>query len=133
MALKKFKLQAGVKMCHLGIFSERAGMVVTCQYDPQESLAGFQKFFLFWLPMNSQQCQKAKIEMDLSFRVQSGKKTSVRRQCYILYQKIVLYSLLHVQEVLAGQKEDLIYVAMAFVPSSHHKKRGTLYASKAIG
>ena len=48
-------------------------------------------------------------------------------------EKIVSYSLLHVQEVLAWQKEDLIYVAMAFVPSSHHKKRGTLYASKAIG
>ena len=30
LALKKIKLQAGVKKCHFGNFSERAGLAVLC-------------------------------------------------------------------------------------------------------
>ena len=50
-------------------------MAVLCQYGPKESLAGFQKFFLLWVPMNSQQYCKAKLERAYSFRVRSGKIT----------------------------------------------------------
>ena len=42
---------------------------------PQESLAGFQKLFLFLVPMNFQQYWKAKLERALSFRFQFGKIT----------------------------------------------------------
>ena len=49
---KKFQIHAGIKKCHFGNFADRAGMVVPCKYGPQESLAGFQKFFLLWVPMN---------------------------------------------------------------------------------
>ena len=70
---KKIKLHAGVKKCHFGNFSDRAGMAVQCQCGPQESLTGFQKFFLHWVPMNSQQCQKAKLERPHFLKVRSGK------------------------------------------------------------
>ena len=33
-------------------------MAVPCQYGPQESLAGFQKLFLFCVPMNSQNARR---------------------------------------------------------------------------
>ena len=72
---KNFKLHAGVKKCHFGNFSDRARMVVLCQYGPQEFLTGFQKFLLLWVPKNSQQYWKAKLERTYSFRVQSGKIT----------------------------------------------------------
>ena len=64
------KLQAGVKKCHFSNFSERAEN----RDGPKEYLARFQKFFLLWVRQKSQQCQKAKLERVLSFRVQSGKK-----------------------------------------------------------
>ena len=48
-----FKFHARVKKCHFGNFSEWAGMAVPCLSNPQESLAGIQKFFLFWVPINS--------------------------------------------------------------------------------
>ena len=60
----------GLKSAILAIFSDRARMAVPCQYGPQESLVGFQKLFLLWVPMNSQQCWKAKLERAYSFRVQ---------------------------------------------------------------
>ena len=41
----------------------------------QESLAESEKFFLFWVPMNSQQCWKAQLERALFYRVQSDKST----------------------------------------------------------
>ena len=40
-----FKFHREVKKCHFGNFSERAGMAVSCQYGPQESLTGYQNFF----------------------------------------------------------------------------------------
>ena len=48
-------------------------MAVPCQSSPQESLGGFEKFFLHWVQMNSLQCWKAKLDSALFFRVQSGK------------------------------------------------------------
>ena len=73
LAQKIFEFHAGVKKCHFGNFSARAGMAVPCQCSPQESLVGSEKFFLHWVPMNSQQCWKAKLERAYSFRVQSCK------------------------------------------------------------
>ena len=43
--------------------------------SPQESLTGFQTFFLLWVPIISQQCWKAKLWRAHFFKVQSGKKT----------------------------------------------------------
>jgi len=60
----------GLKSAILAIFQTGSGW--PC---PQESLAGFQKLFLLWVPMNSQQCWKAKLERAHSFRAQSGKIT----------------------------------------------------------
>ena len=50
---QKFKLNAGIKKCHFGKFPDRAGMAVPCWFGPQESLTGFQKIFLFWVPSNA--------------------------------------------------------------------------------
>ena len=75
LAKKIFEFHAGVKKCHFGYFSERAGMAVPCQCSRQESLGGSEKFFLHWMPMNSYQCWKPKLERAYSFRVQSGKIT----------------------------------------------------------
>ena len=50
-------------------------MAVPCQCRPQESLGGSEKLFMHWVPMNSQQCWKTKLERAHSFRVQSGKIT----------------------------------------------------------
>ena len=36
------------------------------------ALTGIQKLFLLWVPMNSYQAWKAKLEKAYSFRVQSG-------------------------------------------------------------
>ena len=53
-----------------------AGMALPCQKGPQESCqAVFQKFFLFWVAMNCQQCWKTKLGRSLSFKVQSSKIT----------------------------------------------------------
>ena len=41
---KKFKLHVGVKRCHFGNFSERAGMAVPCYYSPLKNpTLGFKK------------------------------------------------------------------------------------------
>ena len=48
-------------------------MAVPWQCGPQESLAGIQKFFLFWVPINPQKNLKAKLERVHFSRVQSGK------------------------------------------------------------
>ena len=71
----KLKFHAGVKKCHFGNFSERAGMAVPCQCGPQEFLTGIQKFFLFWVPINPQKDWKVKLESAHFSRVQSGKTT----------------------------------------------------------
>ena len=91
LAQKIFEFHAGVKKCHFGYFSERAGMAVPCQCSRQESLGGSEKFFLHWVPMNSQQCWKPKLERAYSFRVQSGKIT-VCIEC--LQGTIIIYSVL---------------------------------------
>ena len=46
------KFHPQVKKCHSGNFSELAGMAVPCYVSPQESLAGIEKSFLSWVPMN---------------------------------------------------------------------------------
>ena len=58
-----------------GIFSEQAGMAVPCQCNPQESLAGIQKLFLFWVPINPQKDWKVKLERAHFSKVESGKIT----------------------------------------------------------
>ena len=80
MARIFFKLHAGVKKCHFDNFSDRAWMAGHCLFGPQESLTGFQKFFLHWVPMNSYQCWKAELERAHFLKVQSG-KTTVCKAC----------------------------------------------------
>ena len=72
---KNFKFHAWIKKCHFSNFSERAGMAEPCQSGSQESLTGFQKFFLFWVPLSSQQCWEARLERPYFLKVQSGKIT----------------------------------------------------------
>ena len=62
LAQKSFKFHPGVKKCHFGNFSKRTGMAVPCQCGPQESLGGSERFSLFQVPMNSQQCLEGKLE-----------------------------------------------------------------------
>jgi hypothetical protein len=45
-----FKFHAGVKKCHFGYFSERAGMLCLVS-GPQQSLTGIEKF-IFVLDAN---------------------------------------------------------------------------------
>ena len=72
---KNFKFHEQIKKCHFGNFSDRAGMAWHCQCGPQESLTGFQKFFLLLVPMISQHCWKAKLKSAHFLKVQSGKTT----------------------------------------------------------
>ena len=66
----------GLKRKYLfGNFTEWAGMAVPCLCGPQESLAGIQKIFLFWVPINHQKDWKAKLERDHFLKVQYGKIT----------------------------------------------------------
>ena len=75
LAQKIFELHAWVKKCHFGNFSERAGMAVPCQCGPQKCIIAFEKFFLFWVPMNIQKDWKAKLESAYSFMLKYSKIT----------------------------------------------------------
>ena len=48
---KNQNFMQGLKSAILTFFLEWAGMAVPCQCDPQESLTGIQKLFLFWVPI----------------------------------------------------------------------------------
>ena len=64
----------GLKSANFPIF--QTGPVWPCTVSTaQKSLAGFQKLFLSRVPMNLQQCWKAKLKRAYSFTVQSGKIT----------------------------------------------------------
>jgi hypothetical protein len=45
---KKIKFHAGIRKCHFGNFSE-----IACKCDPQKALSGIEKFYLFWVHMNT--------------------------------------------------------------------------------
>ena len=78
--------------------SERAGMAMPCQCGPQESLTGFQKIFLFWVSMRSQQCWKANLERPNSLGFNLVKKqrdthSNIKRsQCKESKMHIGIYS-----------------------------------------
>ena len=72
---KKFELHAWVKKCHFGNFSEKAGMAMPCQCGPQKCIIGFEKFFLFWVPMNIQKDWEAKLESAYFFMLKYSKIT----------------------------------------------------------
>ena len=72
---KKFKFQAGVKECHFGNFLEWARMAMPCQCGPQKCIIAFEKFFLFWVPMNILKDWKAKLESAYPFMLKYSKIT----------------------------------------------------------
>ena len=54
-------------------FSERAGMAVPCQWDPQKCIIAFEKLFLFWVPMIKYLVRlEVKIRKGLFFYVKIG-------------------------------------------------------------
>ena len=107
LAQKFFEFHAGVKKCHFGNFLERAGMAAPCQCSPQESLVGSEKFFLHWVPMNSQQCWKSKLERALFCRVRSGKTKTT-----------VCHSSLEAMPLLVSIKEKFLIVKPKILPWS---------------
>ena len=131
----KLKLHAWLKKCHFVNFSERAGMAMFCQYRPQESLAGFQRFLLFWVPI--QQCWNAKLERALSFLVQSVNT----------YNSVVI-TWLHASLQIENFKNDLVNFTILFfqappsasaAPNSqeilvnnHHNKKAELNSSSSF-
>ena len=53
----------GLKSAILTIFQKKkAEMAVPCQYGPQKVIIAFEKYFLFWVPINTQKDWKAKLE-----------------------------------------------------------------------
>ena len=75
LAQNVFEFHAWVKKCHFGNFSERAGMAMPCQFGPQKLIIAFEKFFLFWMPMNIQKDWKTKLESAYSFMLKFSKIT----------------------------------------------------------
>ena len=74
---KIFELHAWVKKCHFDNFSERADaeMAVPCQCGPQKCIIAFEKFLLFWVPINIKKDWMAKLESDYSFILKHSKIT----------------------------------------------------------
>jgi hypothetical protein len=53
----------------------REGWAVPCKCGPQKCIIAFEKFFLFWVPMNIWKDWKAKLESAYSFMLKYSKIT----------------------------------------------------------
>ena len=71
---KIFELHAWVKSAILAIFQKGLGWPCPVSVSPQKCIIAFEKFFLFWVPMNTSDW-KAKLESAYSFMLKHSKTT----------------------------------------------------------
>ena len=63
-------------------------MAVSCQCGPQKCIMAFEKFFLFWVPMNIQKDWMARLESAYSFMLEYYKITVC-----LIYQLFIVFSI----------------------------------------
>ena len=68
-------------------------MAVPCQCGPQKCIIAFEKFILFWVPMNIQKDWKAKLESAYSFMLKYSKAITLCANQIICFSQRTLHPL----------------------------------------